>query len=39
LSLIEEATPQEKEALFNEYLSRQEKWLEKEKEREKKNCY
>ncbi|EGO8428519.1 TPA: hypothetical protein ITS48_002363 [Enterococcus faecalis] len=39
LSLIEEATPQEKEALFNEYLSRQEKWLEKEKEREKNDCY
>lgn len=40
LSLIEEATPQEKEALFNEYLSRQKKGLKKEEtEREKNDRY
>ncbi|EGO6066368.1 hypothetical protein KZ113_002275 [Enterococcus faecalis] len=39
LSLIEEATTREKKALLNEYLSRQEKGLEKEKEREKNDCF
>ncbi|EIA8296875.1 hypothetical protein K7V47_001853 [Enterococcus faecalis] len=40
LSLIEEATTQEKEALLNEYISRQKKGLKKEeKEREEDDRY